>query len=281
MPRPSRRPVGCHVFVAGGLRRALHRACDRGAEVLQIFPSNPRGWAVPVPDVAEEAWFRASIEARSMPLFLHAPYLVNIASRDDSVLDRSRASLEFALARGARLGARGVVVHAGSATGDDRASALARATSTILSLLDRVEGCDLVVELTAGSGDLLASTVEQVAEVIDACDRHPRVRACVDTCHLYAAGVDISRPTARRRLRDELRALDPSRVAVVHVNDSRDPPGSRRDRHARVGQGTIGLEPLRAVLRIPELRHAPLVLETPGTAIEQRDDLVLVRELAA
>ena len=267
------------MFVAGGLRRALQRARDRGAETLQIFPSNPRGWAVPEPDLAEESTFREQLDARSTPLFLHAPYLVNLASRDPVVLERSTASLEFALARGARLGALGLVVHAGSATGDDRRAALDRASATILRLLDRIEGCNLVVELTAGSGDLIASTVEQVAELLDACDAHPRVRVCVDTCHLYAAGVDIAAARVRKQLRQDLQALDPARVAVVHVNDSRDPLGSRRDRHARVGHGTIGIDTLRAVVKIPELRHAPLVLETPGDAAEQRDDIARIRAL--
>lgn len=236
---------------------------------------------MPEPDRGDEVLFRSELEALSMPLFLHAPYLVNIAARDDTVLERSRASLEFALARGARLGAAGLVVHSGSATGDDRDAALARAAGTILRLLDRVDGCDLVVELTAGSGDLLASTVADVAELLAACGSHPRVRVCVDTCHLFAAGVDITRPATRRRLREELRALGPARVAVVHVNDSRDPLGSRRDRHARVGYGTIGVETLRSVVRLPELSRAPLILETPGNSIEQRHDVALVRELAA
>lgn len=100
-------------------------------------------------------------------------------------------------------------------------------------------------------------------------------------CHVFVAGgVDLTRPAGRRRLREELRELGPARVAVVHVNDSRDPLGSRRDRHARVGRGTIGADALGVVIRMPELRHAPLVLETPGDAAEQRDDVRLVRRLA-
>lgn len=244
---------------------------------MQIFPSNPRGWAVPNPDPAEEAELREGLDELSMPLFLHAPYLVNVAARDPLVLERSTASLEFALARGARLGAAGLVVHTGSTGGDDRRVALGRAATTMLRLLDRVEGCDLVVELTAGSGDLLASTVEQIGEVLDACEQHPRVRVCIDTCHLYAAGVDIADPHVRKSLRTDLQTLDPARVAVVHVNDSRDPLGSRRDRHARVGQGTIGVDTLRAIVRLPELRHAPLLLETPGDTDDQRADISCVR----
>jgi deoxyribonuclease-4 len=273
--------VGCHVFVSGGLRRAPERALERGADVVQIFPSNPRGWAIPNPDRAEEEAVRERLDELGFPLFLHAPYLVNVAARDTTVLERSVANLEFALARGARLGARGVVVHTGSSGGDDRALALERASTTLLHLLDRVEGCDLLVELTAGSGNLLASTVEEIVELIAACEAHPRVRVCIDTCHLFAAGLDITRPEARRVLRSQLQDLDPARVTLLHVNDSRDPVGSRRDRHARIGRGEIGIDALAAVARLPELAHAPLVIETPGDAAEQRDDLALLRRVAA
>jgi deoxyribonuclease IV len=273
--------VGCHVFVSGGLRRAPERALERGADVVQIFPSNPRGWAIPNPDRAEEDAVRDRLDELGFPLFLHAPYLVNVAARDSTVLERSVENLEFALARGARLGARGVVVHTGSSGGDDRTLALERASTTLLHLLDRVEGCDLLVELTAGSGNLLASTVEEIVELITACDAHPRVRVCIDTCHLFAAGLDITRPEAQDALRTQLQELDPARVTLVHVNDSRDPVGSRRDRHARIGRGEIGIDALAAVARLPELAHAPLVIETPGDATEQRDDLALLRRVAA
>src|SRR5204862_5554204 len=121
---------------------------ERGADAVQIFPSNPRGWAIPDPNRREEHALRARLEELGFPLFLHAPYLVNVAARDDTVLERSVENLEFALARGARLGARGVVVHTGSSGGDDRRLALKRASETLLRLLERVEGCDLLVELT-------------------------------------------------------------------------------------------------------------------------------------
>ncbi len=280
MPVRRARQVGCHVFVAGGLARALRRAEERCCDAVQIFPSNPRGWAVPACDPAEEAAWRDAIARRRMVSFVHAPYLVNLASRDPAVHERSTANLEFALSRAARLGAEGVVVHVGSAGDDDRAVALRRAAHTILRLLDRVDGTDVLVEMTAASGNLLAGTVEQVAELVAACERHPRVRVCVDTCHLFAAGVDLTRPAGRTALRAELRELGPERVAVVHVNDSRDALGSRRDRHARIGTGTIGTDALGIVVRMPELRHTPLLLETPGDAREQRNDVARLRALA-
>ena len=279
-PRRRARPVGCHVSVAGGLPRALEHAARRGCDALQVFPSNPRGWAVPDPDLAAEAVLADAVHARGWPLFLHAPYLVNLSAPDARVHERSIENLAFALERGARLGADGVIVHTGSARGTDRDAAVARAAAAMSTLLDRVEGIDLVVELTAGSGFMIAGTVEELADLVAACGWHPRVRICLDTCHLFAAGHDLTTAAGVRRLRAGVRRLGPERVTVVHVNDSRDPLGSHRDRHARVGRGTIGLEPLRRFLAWPELRHAPLILETPGTVGEVTADIALVRALA-
>lgn len=280
MTRSPRRRVGCHVSVAGGLPHALERAARRGCDALQVFPSNPRGWALPDPDLAAEAALADAAHERGWPLFLHAPYLVNLSAPDARVHERSVENLAFALERGARLGAAGVIVHTGSARGADRDAALTRAATTMTALLDRVDGIDLVVELTAGSGFMIAGTVEELADVFVACEWHPRVRICLDTCHLFAAGHDLTTAAGVRRLRAGVRALGAERVTVVHVNDSRDPLGSHRDRHARVGRGTIGLDPLRRFFGWPELRHAPLILETPGTAAEVTADVALVRSLA-
>ncbi len=275
------RAVGCHVSVAGGLPRAVDQALRRGCDALQIFPSNPRGWAVPDPDLGAEAELAARVSELGFPLFLHAPYLINLSAPDRAVHEHSVHNLGFALERGARLAADGVVVHTGSARGNAREVAVRRAAGAILGLLDRVDGIDLVIELTAGSGFMIAGTVAEANDLLEACEHHPRVRICLDTCHLYAAGVDFTTRTGLRRLRAELRELDPERVSVIHVNDSRDPLGSRRDRHARVGSGTIGLEPFRAFLHTTGLRHVPLVLETPGTIDEQIHDVALVRRLSA
>jgi deoxyribonuclease-4 len=276
-----RRRVGCHLFVSGGLPRALDRAEERGCDALQVFPSNPRGWAVPHPDERAERALADGVAERGWPLFLHAPYLVNVSSPDPLVRDRSVANLAFALERGTRLGAVGVVVHTGSARGAPRDEAVGRAAGVLVDLAERHPDTQLLVELTAGSGEMIAASVEELTELLAACDDHPRVRACLDTCHLYAAGHDLRSTAGRRRLRNAIRELGPERVAVVHVNDSRDPLDSRRDRHARIGTGTIGLDALRTVLRWPELRHAPLLLETPGDADEQRSDVALLRDLVA
>lgn len=279
-PVAAPRSVGFHVSVAGGLLKAMERARRRGCDALQVFPSNPRGWARPRPDPAGERALADAAAEAGFPLFVHAPYLVNLAASDATVLERSRAALAFSLERAARFGAAGVVVHPGSARGDGRASGVARTAASLRLVLD-ITPVDVLLEPTAGSGDTVAGTVAEAAEVLDACGRHPRLRVCVDTCHLYAAGSDWTTPAGLARLRSDLAELGPDRVGLVHVNDSRDPLGSRRDRHARVGRGTIGAEPFRRILAVPELRQAPLVLETPGDADEQAEDVELVRSLLA
>jgi deoxyribonuclease-4 len=262
----------------GGLVQSLTRARQRGATALQTFSSNPRGWALPASDRPEED--RAGREAlaeQGFPLFLHVPYLVNLASPDPVTLSRSVASTAFALERGARLGAAGVVVHAGHAVGAPRTEALHRAARALAGLLQLGDGVDLLLELTAGGRGALACRPEEAAELLEALDGPPRLRICVDTCHLWAAGVDLASEAGRAELAAGLRALGEGRVALVHVNDSADPAGSRRDRHRNLGQGTIPPEALAPLFALPELSGAALVTETPGTAEEQAADVAAVR----
>ena len=276
----SLRSVGLHVSVAGGLARAEARALEAGCSALQIFPSNPRGWALPNPDTTAEAKLADACAQRGWPLFVHAPYLVNLASPDPVVHERSRANLSFALARSARLGARAVVVHAGSAVGTDRDAARRRAASAIQALLDEHAGIDLAIELTAGGGErALARSIPNAAEMLAACGDDDRVGVCIDTCHLWAAGLDWTTSGGLAQLRRDVRELGPDRILVVHVNDSHDPFGSSRDHHANLGDGRIGVEPFGAFVRAREWRHAPLVLETPGTDERRAHDVDIVRSL--
>lgn len=276
----SARPVGLHTAVSGGLLKALARAEATGCDALQVFPSNPRGWALPARNNDSEAAMAEACATRGWPLFVHAPYLVNVASPDPLVFERSCECLRYALARSVRLGAESVVVHAGSALGTDRDLARARAADALRRLLDDTLGAHLSIELTAGGGERsLARHVPDVAALIDACDADQRIGVCLDSCHLWAAGVDWTSPRGLRELRSEVLELGPQRVRVVHVNDSHDPFGSARDHHANLGDGRIGLEPFRAFLRAPEWKHAPLICETPGTEERRAEDVAAVRTM--
>jgi deoxyribonuclease-4 len=272
-------PVGAHVSVAGGLARALPRAADIGAETVQVFLASPRAWAPPPPDPEGDAAFAAACE---LPVFVHAPYLINFGSPSAETLARSGEALAFSLRRAAAIGARGVVLHAGSAVlGHRWADAMAQVRAAVLGTLDAVpEAPRLLIEPTAGGGGALASDAGSLAAYLDALERDERIGVCLDTCHMHAAGADLSTPAGfAAALRAYARAAGPGRIGLVHVNDSRDPVGSKRDRHESIGSGTIGLEPFAALFRTPATGRVPMVVETVDTA--QAADVAAVKKLRA
>jgi len=284
MPPRKPSPVGVHVPVAGGLASGgLAYARDVKAEAVQVFLSNPRGWAQSAGDPKQDDEFRARCAAAKIPAFVHAPYLVNLGSPTTTTLENSVRSLRHALTRACAIGARGVVVHAGSAvTPSSKPSAMAQLRENLLPLLDEIpdDGPDLLIEPTAGAGQSLAATVDDLGPYLGALDNHPRLGVCLDTCHAFAAGHDLAAPGGvRATLNALVRAVGRGRLKLVHANDSKDPRGSNRDNHQRVGEGHIGAEPFAELFRHPATRGVPVVLETPGKAPEHRDDLALLRSL--
>lgn len=278
MPRPNL--VGAHISVAGGLARCRPRAQDVGAEVMQIFVANSRAWAEPAHDADADALFGSSCVEDGIPVYVHAPYLINFGSPTDETLRRSATALAFSLRRAARVGAAGVVVHAGSAVlGNDRDAAMRQAREHILRVLDEVPGAPpLLIEPTAGGGGALASDVPSTQWYLGALGFDERIGLCLDTCHVHAAGHDLSSATrVSRTIAAYAAAIAPARIGLVHVNDSRDPVGSKRDRHASVGTGTIGLEPFRALFRSATLRGVPFVVETTDAA--QAADIATLKSL--
>jgi len=279
-----RPPVGAHVPVGAGLaRQGLAYARRIGAEAVQVFVSNPRAWAASAGDPRQDEAFRAGCSADGIAVFVHAPYLINLGSPTPATLERSVSSLAAALERGRAVGARGVVVHAGSAVaGGTRTRAFAQVREHLLPLLDGLDdgGPALLVEPTAGGGVPLASAVDDLGPYLANLDDHPRLGVCFDTCHAYAAGEDLTAPRGVRRILDRLvRVAGRGRLQLVHANDSRDPLGSGRDRHERIGRGTLGLAVFADLLSHPAVRRAAVVLETPGEEPGHAEDLRLLREL--
>ncbi|MFL6137512.1 MAG: deoxyribonuclease IV [Frankiaceae bacterium] len=277
--------MGAHVFAAGGLgSRALAYARAIGAEAVQVFVSNPRGWARSAGDARQDERFRAGCVDDGRLAFVHAPYLVNLASPSEETLERSVACLRHALARAAAIGAAGVVFHAGSTVvAGRRDAALASSRELLLPLLDEAAaaGVRLLVEPTAGGGAALAATVDELASYLDAVDGgHQGLGACVDTCHLFAAGHDVATPGGMRATLTALgRAVGPGRLGLVHANDSKDPCGSRRDRHEALGSGRIGLEPFGELFRHPATRGVPVLIETPGERERHASDVATLKAL--
>jgi deoxyribonuclease IV len=275
--------IGAHVSVAGGLHRAVGNALAAGCESLQVFTSNARGWAPPPIDPAADERFRADLEAAGLgPLFVHAPYLVNFASASPVTRERSREVVAATLAKGAAIGAAGVVVHAGAALASGRTAGLATTREALLPLADTLAvpaGPDLVLELTAGTRGALAARFDEMAELLAACGHHPRLKVCMDTCHAQAAGYDLGDPAGATKALDELFAILGERVVLVHANDSRDPVGAGRDRHCPIGTGTIGDPGFAAVLAHPGLATLPVITETTGDPDQMAADLTRLNRL--
>jgi deoxyribonuclease-4 len=258
--------IGAHVSPAGGLANSIARGVERGCRAIQIFNQSPRMWkptAYSEQDV--ERFRRAMSESPIDAVLIHTVYLLNCASEDADLRAKSLASLVHSLRVGALIGARGVVLHAGSAKGGDVRSAIKRAGATIRRALAQTEGCELHLENTAGSGGTLGRSIEELADLLAAAGGDPRVRLCLDSCHLLASGYDIRTPAGMDALVAQLAAkVGLQRVGSLHLNDSQAPLGSNRDRHANVGKGELGERGCAAFLGTPALQQLPCVLETPG-----------------
>ena len=266
---PAVPPVGAHLQIRGGLAKGgLAYADAVGARAAQVFVGNPRGWRLTCGDAEQDALFVEGCAERGVPSFVHTPFLVNVGSPTEATVEQSVASISHNLARGARLGCSGVVVHAGSAVGKDRyEAALRQLHERLLPVLDALpsDGPRLLIEPTAGGGHSLAATVEDLGPYLAALENHPLVGVCFDTCHAWAAGHDLSVPGGMTATLDALAtAVGPGRLGLVHANDSLDPCGSRRDRHTTIGAGAIGAAPFAELLRHPSVAGVPVVVETPS-----------------
>jgi deoxyribonuclease-4 len=262
-------PVGAHIQIKGGLAKGGLAYTDAvGAQAAQVFVGNPRGWRLTDGDPAQDAAFIAGCAERAVPTFIHTPFLVNVGSPTETTVEQSIATIRHNLLRGVALGCRGVVVHAGSAVGEDRyEAALAQLRERLLPVLDELpaDGPRLLVEPTAGGGKSLAATVEDLGPYLEALSWHPLVGVCLDTCHAWAAGHDLSVPGGMTATLDALEAtVGPGRLGLVHANDSLDECGSKRDRHTTIGEGTIGLGAFRELLAHPSMAGVAVVVETPS-----------------
>lgn len=255
--------------IAGGLPLAVDRAVANGCESLQIFSKSSNQWRARDLPAQEVRTFRDRVERAAIgPVVAHASYLINLAAPDPALRARSIDAFGEELDRAEALGLLGVVLHPGSYTTGTEARGLRLVSGAVSRLLRaRRKGRTLVIlEHTAGQGTSLGWRFEHLARMIDHLGGHPRVAVCLDTCHAWAAGYDLASESGYRETFatfDRLIGID--RLRVFHLNDSKKPLGSRRDRHDHIGQGTIGLEAFRRLLRDPRFGDRPMILETPKT----------------
>ena len=276
--------MGAHIFVGGGLAKVgLPYARDIGAEVVQVFVSNPRGWALGPGDAAQDAAFRDGCGEDGIGVYVHAPYLINFGSPTPATVEKSAECLAHSIRRGREIGARGVVVHAGCevvANGYDASLAQVRERLRPLAAELRDDDPDLLIELTAGARGQLCSSPESIPAYLEALEHHPKVGVCVDTCHAMAAGHDVAKPGGLRKfLSSVAKHAGRGRLRLVHANDSKDPVGSGRDRHEVLGKGTIGLEAFGELFVHPAMKGVPVLMETPGVVAEHRRDVRALKRL--
>jgi deoxyribonuclease-4 len=274
---------GAHVPTRGGLIGAIESARACGADAAQIWGSNPRSWAPPSVSRSEAVGFgEAWREAGLGPLFLHAPYMVNVASPNVGFRRRSVALARATIELADRIGAEGVVVHAGAGGANtERARAVEAAAGSLVAVAGEGDGPALFVELTAGGAGSVASTFPQARELLQAAGMHPRLALCADTCHLFAAGYDLRTPEGVEACFGQPRRLGVARrLRLVHANDSTYARGSHRDSHTHVGEGHIGKAGFRAILAHPALRRCAVLCETPGRLEDHARNIATLRKLA-
>lgn len=256
--------IGAHVSQSGGLVNAVQRGVERGCDAIQIFNQSPRMWRPTAYGEDDYAEFREAISAsRIQAVLIHAVYLLNCASEDDEIREKSLASLVQSLRVGDGIGAVGVVLHAGSAKQGDVPKAIGRAGKVIKEALARSERCALHLEDTAGAGGTLGRSFEELESLLEASGGDERLGVCLDSCHLLASGYDIRTAAGLEETLDRCdRAVGLDRLHSLHVNDSMTPLGSNRDRHAILAEGALGASGCATFLSEPKFERLPCVLET-------------------
>jgi deoxyribonuclease IV len=257
---------GAHVSCSGGIHCAIDRAESFGCDAVQVFTQSPRTWRTTNHDPANFALFKErAAEAGIESTVCHALYLVNLASPDDAIYEKSVATLRNTMEVACAIDADGVVFHVGSHLGAGFDAGLERAVPALRQVLELcTDRTWLLIENSAGAGGTMGRSVEELAVLIEALDGHPRLGICLDSCHLYVSGCDVTDPETMDALVAEVDdRIGLERLRALHANDSKAPLGSNRDRHDNVGEGLMG-QGLGVFLAHPGLQELPVLLEVPG-----------------
>ncbi|HEX3173705.1 MAG TPA: deoxyribonuclease IV [Solirubrobacterales bacterium] len=258
--------IGAHVSTSGGLAKAIERGTERGCESIQVFNQSPRMWRPTKYGPNDFAAFREAMDASPVEaVVIHAVYLINCATKDKELRKKSLDSLTHALRTGDGIGADGVVLHPGAQKGEPHGPSMKRAAKVIAAALKETDRCPLLLEQTAGHKGLLGRDFDETAELIELAGAGKRLGLCLDSCHLFVQGYDVTDPERLGTVLDEADAkVGLDRLRCIHVNDAAAPLGSCRDRHANLGKGEMGKQGLAAFLSEPRFEGLPATLETPG-----------------
>ena len=262
--------LGAHVSAAGGVSNAFANAAAIGCDALQIFVKNANRWAAkPLPEPERSKYKAAQAEHGDPPVIAHASYLINLSATNPETLVKSRAALKDELGRCHELGVKGLVVHPGAHLGEGVEAGLAAVAHSLELILAELEQesantVPVLLENTAGQGTTLGSSLEELGQIITQCKLSARLGVCLDTCHAFAAGYSVQTETGLTEFLDEATAqFSLERIGCFHLNDSQYPLGSRRDRHANLGEGYIGLDTFVRLAADSRFTDVPMLLETP------------------
>ncbi len=276
--------IGAHTPTSGGMaKRALGYAETVSAEAIQVFASNPRGWAMPDANAEADTEFREKAAAMDVYTYVHAPFLINLGSPTAATYENSLASTAYSLKRAADIGARGCVVHTGSAVDNNHVdNAWKQIHEGMMPILNALsdDAPTLLLEPTAGQGQSLVKKLDDLSNYLKALEYHPKVGFCLDTCHVFAAGHDIAKKGGMTETIDLLIEIGGiERFQLVHANDSMDVCGALKDRHQNLGKGEIGIAAFQEMLDHPAMKNIPLILETPGMEVEHGKEIKLLKRM--
>jgi deoxyribonuclease-4 len=275
--------IGAHVSSGGGLAKAIGRGTDLGCESIQIFNQSPRMWRPTRYGPRDFEEFRQAMDDSPIDsVIIHAVYLINCATKDRELRKKSLTSLTHALWIGDGIGADGVVLHPGAQKGEPHGPSMKRAAKVIKEAVAETDGCPLLLEQTAGHKGLLGRDFDETAELIELAGGGKRLGLCLDSCHLYVQGYDVTEAESLAAIVDEAdEKVGLERLRALHVNDAAVPFGSHRDRHASLGKGEMGRNGLAAFLSEPRFEGLPATLETPGPDKHgpDRKELALAKRL--
>lgn len=278
---PATRLLGAHMPTNGGPASAILGGAEIGCTAVQLFTANPRQWTSPPLSEEDVAAFRTALADTGIAFTCsHDSYLVNLAAPDPKVYHASRRAMLDELGRCESLGIGWVVTHMGAHLGTGETEGLQKLAGAVSRLLEETDGytAGIALETTAGQGTGLGYSLEHVAEVLQSVGDNPRLGVCVDTCHVFAAGYDLSTEDGYEAFwADFGRLIGLDKLRVIHANDAKKPLGSRIDRHEHIGKGMIGEATFRRLVRDRRLLEVPIILETPEAEKMHRVNLDLLK----
>jgi len=275
--------LGAHVSIAGGVEKAPARAAELGCTAMQIFTKSQLQWKAPALTENEIQAFKEQLQLRQIKATcVHDSYLINLGSPDSALLEKSRRAFSDEIRRTGQLEIPYLVFHPGSFKEGDLATCLKTIAQSINDCLDRsgVTSVRLLLETTAGQGTNVGRRFEELAEIISLVHRPENVGICLDTAHIFAAGYDIrTYESYLQTIETCEKVVGLEKLKVIHLNDSRKPPGSRVDRHENIGLGQIGLDAFRFIMNDPRFHQVLKILETPGGEQWYQRNITLLKSL--